>query len=47
MYENETLTLNISLAPYDTGVDVTLEGKAPTKVYCNVCGLINSDCIYV
>jgi len=47
MYEKETLTLNISLGPYDTGVDVTLEGKAPTKVYCNVFGLINSDCIDV
>ena len=45
MYEKETLTLNISLGPYDTGVDVTLEGKAPTKVYCNVFGLPNSTCL--
>ena len=42
IYENETLTLNTSLGPYDTGVDVTLEGKAPTKVYCNCFGLQNS-----
>ena len=43
MYENETLTLKTSLGPYDTGVDVTLEGKAPTKVYCNCFGVSSDD----
>ena len=43
MYENETLTLNTSLGPYDTGVDVTLEGKAPTKVYSNCFGRSGVD----
>ena len=32
MYENETLTLKTSLGPYDTGVDVTLEGTAKRKL---------------
>ena len=27
MCENETLTLNISLTPYDTGVDVNMKEK--------------------
>ena len=47
MYENETFTLKTSLGPYDTGVDVTLEGKAPTKVYSNCFGRSGVDCATV